>query len=160
MKGELPEGADRLAVAVRERGVGSLRGEAANSPEGGAGAGRKELRAGGWKASSGKPGPEIRESREERRCSKPRCWRRAPGGALRTEAWDFQGGKRRESQPRGKMGSRAGSHRPRREGVSEDLGVSEEQPPRRAARRGPEGTVGFAHLEVFSTRTALAAADE
>ena len=39
------------------------------------------------------------------------------------------------------MGSRAGSHRPRREGVSEDLGVGEEQPPRRAARRGPrEGT--------------------
>ena len=58
------------------------------------------------------------------------------------EAWDprgSQGGERRESQPRGKMGSRAGSHRPRREGVSGDLGVGEEQPPRRAARRGPRG---------------------
>ena len=63
MKGELPEGADRLAVAVRERGVGSLRGEAANSPEGGAGSARKELRpaagrppAGNRNRKSGSPG--------------------------------------------------------------------------------------------------------
>ena len=43
MKGELSEGADRLAVAVRGRRVGGLRKVIANSQEGSGGAARKEL---------------------------------------------------------------------------------------------------------------------
>ena len=92
VKVELSEGADRLAVAVRGRGVGALREVTANIPEGSGGASRKELPgvlpAGpeGLQQETGTRNPEILVSREERRCLKPTCWWRDPWGfSVRTE---------------------------------------------------------------------------
>lgn len=61
VKGELSEGADRLAVAVRGRRVGGLRKVIANSQEGSGGAARKELpgEAGNLNRKSWCPGGEM-----------------------------------------------------------------------------------------------------